>query len=238
MSIYNYKTSDGYKVAILVFSVLTFLYSLLDFVATLAVFDDPSLIWYSFLARLLILIIYLPLSLRVYYYYQYLGLFFILMSLPTILWSIMTIYVSMNIWFFIITISLYSYISWVFFTYNRDREFDYKEAAVRLLKDFPQKRISVNAHNVLLLSEIDTDNFSKLAIIKLLSSVPSWILFVLPPTAISFISSYVGINGLAIGMSSGSLFLCLIFSFYFSVSFRYVYVFKEAEKIINKREKT
>lgn len=237
MNIYEYQASDGRKTALMIIG-LVFIFTFADFMGAAYVFDDPSLTLYSLIFRILILIPYVWLSSKAYFFFRYTGWLMIAISMPTFIWSALTFHKAFATFYTLIIIAFFVLGMWELVYREKQKKYDYKKSAKLLLKDYP-KPMTVKYQNFLSGYEkkIKTKQTKTTGIEEfIIRFIPPWSIFALPSIVGTISSVYLGFGGMVVGGMFASVIGCLLFIGFTLNRYRYDYIFEEAQKILDERK--
>ena len=239
MNIYEYTTLDGRKTSIFFLFASLMIFLLVDFVAAAYVFDDPIFVFYSLLFRILLFIPYIFVASKAYYYFRYLGWMMMAISIPTFIWAALTFIKAFGL-FYTLVIAAFFILGMLEIKYReKQKEYDYKKSAKELLKEYPEP-MSVKYKNLLDRYEKKRKNNAKESdkvISFIMRFIPPWSIFALPGIVGTLSSMYLGFGGMVVGGMFASIIGCLLFIGPSLDRYRYDYVFEEAQKILDERNK-
>ena len=183
----------------------------------------------------IILMIFIYNTTTAYKYFKDVYIFFILTVLPTILISFYTFFYLLDTSYFIILSLMFGVLLVLIYTHSQNININYTKSAESLLKIYPQPfELLSNQFHVSTIKKEKKDNDK---LISMLTNTPLWVLYILPVfianIGISYLSSDDGtiiLSGLSLLVSFGFIYIGLI-------SYKNIYIFHEAQKILDEKEK-
>ncbi len=194
---------------------------------------------YTLIFMVTILIVFAYKVTTAYVYFKYVLIFLILTVLPSILISLYTFSYLLNTFYFLLLFLIYSILLLMLYRQVQKIKIDYVKSAKTLLKIYPDPfDLLSNKFHVSIVQDNKQDlKKSNNIFISILANIPPWILYTVPVFTANIGISYLSDDGSTLIMSGLVLLITFGFIYIGLVSYKNIYIFHEAQKILDAKEK-
>ena len=213
---------------------IVFFFSVADLILYNTAYEKFEFWLYSVLFRIIVFIAFMLYIKTAYQYFKYVKFFLLFTVLPTILLSSYAYINTFDIIGVLIIMSIYI----IFFSYIyikiKNIPIDYPKTAKKLIEVSNEPLDLIG--NKFYVSKLKEDKkVSKVE--NIITSIPLWAIYAFPVILANSTLAYFSESGFMVLMTSIALIFCLGFISIGLVSYQNIYIFHEAQKILDERKK-